>query len=108
MNEEVLSAGHARALIPLDEGTQINLAKLVIEEGWSVRRLEDYLRNEDQNEVKSIDKSKKKDPHIRLTQQLAQQMSRKVRIKTNSRGGGQILLYFKNPEDLERLKEQLK
>lgn len=118
INAERLSAGHARALLPLgDEQQQIALAKQIEEERWSVRATEHHvaeiLRAEDEAEVglsgKATDSKKKKrtvTPQIAsLQQELRMQLGTKVEIREQSRGRGKITIHFANADEFDRLRQ---
>jgi len=117
INADRLSAGHARALLPLgDERQQIELAQQIEAERWSVRATEhqvaEILRAEDEAEEGTSGKataSKKKrsvTPQIAsLQQELRVQLGTKVEIREASRGRGKITIHFANADEFERLRQ---
>ena len=48
-----LSAGHAKALAALEAGQAEEVARLCVEEGWSVRQLEEFLERKKNKGQKS-------------------------------------------------------
>ena len=108
VEEGKLSAGHARALLPLsDEGEQLKAAKAVIDGGLSVRKTEQLV-------AKTIKKLSEQPPeedeaqklvvdYIAETEdQLSRSLGRKVGIEQKRRGG-KIVLEFYDSDDREAL-----
>lgn len=114
-----LSAGHARALLPIgEEQVQIVTAKKIVEETWSVRATEnavaELLRSEEDSETglkvtnKSRQKRKPIPPHIEAMQQeMRMVFGTKVEIKASARSRGKITLHFSDAEEFERLRSLL-
>jgi len=108
-----LSMGHARCLlgIPQDE-TRRSLARSAIEFHWSVRALEQQVRNA---KAEPAPKGPKKagDPvhetHLRdMEQRFEQALKTRVSIKTSRRkGSGQILIDFFSIDDFDRIAQRL-
>ncbi len=99
-----LSSGHARTLLALsDEKTLLEAAKLVIDNGLSVRQTEQLVKKlcaEPKDEDKS--RSPRAIYMQELAQQLASSLGRKVKI-TGTGKKGMVTLEYYDPEDLERL-----
>lgn len=113
-----VSAGHARALLPLgDEGLQIRFCKQIKDEQWSVReterRVSEFLQSEDAEEVldraaPSTSRKKAVSPQIAsLEQEIRSALGTKVEIKQNSNGRGRIVVQFGSEEEFERIRELL-
>ena len=108
-----LSSGHARALLALeDELAMLDMAKLVLDNGLSVRALENLIK-ESKLEFqlnKPVQKAKKpvqKDKNYyysHIENQLEEHFQTKVMV-TKGRKHGQLTLQFYNEEDLSRLLE---
>ncbi len=98
-----LSAGHARALLPLEDAALITaFANDIIAKGLSVRQTEklvkDFLKPQ-----KSAKKPAEKDKYITEVElSLCESLSRKVSIKGSEKGGS-ITIEFFDKEDLEKL-----
>lgn len=118
IQDEVLSAGHGRALLPLgDEGQQIKVAKQMIDEGWSVRAAEqnvaEMLRTEEAAEEGAAGPAtsgtkRSVTPQIEMLQQeLKHQLGTKVEIRQTSKGKGRITIHFANADEFERLQAVL-
>ncbi|UHA75373.1 ParB/RepB/Spo0J family partition protein [Paenibacillus sp. 481] len=106
-----LSMGHARAIVGVKDTETIKmLAKTSIDQGWSVRQLEEAIQllNRKGND-KEKDKSKpgRTDPYLDvLEESLRERFRTTVKIKhQNDKGKIEISYFSKN--DLERLLEML-
>lgn len=101
-----ITFGHGRALAALDdEQVQLYIFDQIKKESWSVRKLEEEIR--ESKEVKEGPVKKKK-AVLSFTQQkikddLTDLLQTKVDLKTNNKGGGQVVIKFKSSEDLDRL-----
>jgi ParB family transcriptional regulator, chromosome partitioning protein len=105
--EGSLDMGHARSLLSLEGAQQVLLANKIILEGLSVREAEKLVQQQgEQSPTKAAgQKSPKKDN--RDTQQLQEEMSAhlgaRVEIKSNSKGGGKLVIEYSNNDHLEEL-----
>jgi ParB family chromosome partitioning protein len=115
-----LSAGHARALLPLgDEHEQIEFAKRIQKEGISVRGTEqavsDHIRRADDEPLSIVDADGNSRPspmqpgqHIRdLQSQLSLALGTRVDVKQSAKGRGRITLHFASHEEFDRLRDVL-
>ena len=105
-----LSAGHARALLGLeDRKFAEHIAERASQEGWSVRQVEDAVRA--RNQAVSEDHAGRRPAAARpaaiveLEQRLRDQLSTRVKIKyRNDRG--KLVIDFSSLDDLERIYRQ--
>lgn len=104
--EGVISEGHARQLLALDSPkAQQQLLKLIIDEGWSVRKAEQYVvgykqgEQEQQRAASAQAKTRTETPH---TKALGKRLAADVRIKTSAKGG-QLIIRYKDDSDLDRI-----
>ncbi len=98
-----LSAGHAKAILGIeDKAYQIDLAKLVVKEGLSVRETERLARNA--NKTPSTGKrAKKRNPYYdEVELALSEVLKRKVKV-TKSTKKGSIEIEFFDDADLKKL-----
>ncbi|MBB5832978.1 ParB/RepB/Spo0J family partition protein [Brachybacterium aquaticum] len=104
-----LSAGHARALLSLnDPALMEELAQRIVSEGLSVRAVERLVARggQQQTGTRTVRRSTY-DPHVvDLTSRLSNRLEAPVRIDVGKRKG-RITLEFTNLEDLERLVENM-
>jgi len=114
IHEGTLTAGHARALLPIgEEDEQLALAKRIQAEGWSVRMVEahvtELLRDEDADDTDAPGPGGKRNkrtvtPHIEsLQNDLRYQLGTKVEIRQTSQGKGKITIHFTSADEFERL-----
>lgn len=106
-----LSMGHARAIVGVKEDRRKKeLVELTIANEWSVRQLEEAIKNLDQPapaKTKESAASKKKDPYINeVEESLRDRFKTTVKIKQQKEKGRIELMYY-NKQDLERLLELL-
>ena len=109
-----ISAGHARALLPLgDESLQTEFCEQIISEGMSVRAIEravsERIRNEDSVGRKTYSRKRRTlDSQIAsLQSELKQALGTKIQIKQGTRQKGQIVIHYSNHAEFERLREML-
>jgi len=114
-----VSAGHARALLPIgDEEIQVRTAQRIIEDRWSVRATEsfvaDLLKKEEDDETgrKVINATRQRrrqvSPQIEAMQQEMRMIfGTKVEIKSSARGRGKITIHFTDADEFDRLREIL-
>ena len=118
LREGSITAGHARALLPLgDDLQQSDAARRIMEEGLSVRATErlvsDTIQEED-GETLSIagnEKPKAKrtqsEQVLSLEQEFRTALGTKVEIRLSKRGRGKITIHFENHDEFERLREYI-
>ncbi|MEE8600140.1 ParB/RepB/Spo0J family partition protein [Euzebya tangerina] len=108
-----LSAGHARALLSLDErDEQVRVAQQVLAEGLSVRNTEELVRtiserharaaDAQMNELASAARERSASTFAHVEQRLVDALATKVQIK-GSLKRGRLVIDFSGAEDLERL-----
>lgn len=106
-----LSAGHAKVLLGVSsKGKRLQLARRLIEEGWSVRALEEAVRiiqEGEQREKATRTKRASRDPLLDdVEERLKHSLGTKVRV-VHKGGRGKIEIEYYNEEDRERLFELL-
>jgi ParB family chromosome partitioning protein len=99
-----LSAGHARALLGLeDEAYASHIAQRAADEGWSVRQVEDAVRLRTRSaEPAPTTPSARPAAIIELESRLAEHLGTKVKIDYGPRGG-KMVVRFGSLDDLERI-----
>jgi ParB family chromosome partitioning protein len=102
----VLSAGHARALLTLeDPAAQERLAQRVVAEGISVRAVEEIVAVGEHSEPRPVRTRTPSVPDPRaeeLSRRLGDHLETRVRVE-QGRSRGRIVIDFANAEDLERI-----
>jgi ParB family chromosome partitioning protein len=100
-----LAAGHARALLGLeDQAYAVHIAERVVEEGWSVRQVEDAVRK--RSAATSSGSVSPKPPRpaaiIELEDRLGERLGTAVQI-THGKRGGKVQIRYASLDDLERI-----
>jgi ParB family chromosome partitioning protein len=117
LSKGTITAGHARALLPLgDEHEQVALAKRIEAEGLSVRDVErivaEQVGSDDGDDPTILPGPGKKKPGrseqiAALEQEFRHALGTKVEIKSTPRGRGKIVIHFQTHDDFERLRDEL-
>lgn len=119
IRDKKIDMAHARTLVTLDDATaQLEVYELILEEGLSVRKVEEYVRAISKGEkledllkeekvIESVKKSgvKKATPEEFdiLKKHLSKFFATKVQLTCNEEGKGKISIPFKSEEELERI-----
>ena len=111
-----LTQGHARALLPLEEWDQLELARRVVDERLSVRQTEKIVQEFlDGADFLPPDAGKKPvakpevSPRVRdLEQQFRTWLGMKVKLTSNDKGKGKLVVQFNSNDEFERVYQALK
>jgi len=109
LEREELSAGHARALLALeDEAYAVHIAERVVAEGWPVRKVEEAVKSRAIPDEEPHRRMPVMRPAaiIELEERLSERLATKVKITTRGDGGRMVIRYG-SLEDLERIYRQL-
>lgn len=110
IGEGALSAGHARALLGLDDQRRIaELARQVVAAGWSVRETERRVRQgRGGSRGRKSSRAGTRDPaERRLEDELQRILGAQVRIRAGRGGRGHIEIPYLDVEDFSRIFELL-
>ncbi|MDE6506061.1 MAG: ParB/RepB/Spo0J family partition protein, partial [Eubacterium sp.] len=106
--EGSISAGHARALLSLDNESMIyEAAQNIVNNNLSVRDIERLVKIQDKNAVVSQKRYKRRDSfydEVELT--LSEVLGRKVKVY-NGKGKGTLEIEFYSQEDLKNIANKL-
>ena len=119
LRDKKIDMAHARTIIPLEDATaQLEVYELILEEGLSVRKVEEYVRAisrgeklddilKEEKAVESVKKSGVKKATSEefglLKNHLSKFFDAKVQLTCNENGKGKISIPFKTEEELERI-----
>jgi ParB family chromosome partitioning protein len=112
LRDNQISMGHARAIITINsDQSQLKIFNKIIEEGWSVRKVEDEVRK--LGMMSNISFAAKKQPTINqeiksLQFQLSSFFGAKVSVKSNEEHKGEIKIPFASQDELKKILETLK
>lgn len=102
-----ISAGHARALVTIeDESLVRKLLQKILKDEWSVRQIEEAVRLSHSNSKDSATTSSKPKTFNTFTEEISKRLRQafgtKVEIKQKSKGG-EIRIEYYSDDDLERI-----
>lgn len=111
LKEDKISMGHARAIINIEDiDLQLAIYKKILEEGLSVRKVEELVRNQDLSKKKEPKEDVSKElpsEYKQLQQSLSSHFGTKVHVKNNGKNKGEIKIPYVSVEDLNRILEIL-
>lgn len=104
IKNNLITAGHGRALLSLDKEKQRSMADIIIRDNLSVRNVEKLVREQKKPRRKI---KREKDKYILyLEEVLTERFSSKVNIKSN-KNRGKIEIEYHSSEDLNRILDLL-
>jgi ParB family chromosome partitioning protein len=100
-----LSAGHARALLSVEDPVRAgDIARAAVREGWSVRRMEEEVRTGGGGKKKKARETASFDPVLQaLQEELRTVFGTRVLLRKGGKGTGVIEIPFLDVEDFERI-----
>jgi len=98
-----LEMGHARALLALKDGSQLEAAKMVASKGMSVRETERLVRKLLGDDAGKAKKARPRvDPNIRrLQDDLSDKLGARVLIQHGSAGKGKLVIRYNSSDELD-------
>jgi ParB family transcriptional regulator, chromosome partitioning protein len=107
LQEGRLNMGHARALLSLPASRQVELGKMIVARGLSVRATEQLAQAAP--EAKPAAGHSRKDPDVaRLERSLADQLGARVDIQHSRDGKGKLVIHYSSLEQLEGILDQIR
>jgi ParB family chromosome partitioning protein len=108
VNQGLLNMGHARALLALIRHDQVEIARLVVNRGLSVRETEALVKKTLAAQPGTKKAVAPVDPDVRrLENELSEKLGAAVRIKPGKKGSGQLVIHFHSSAELEGILEHL-
>jgi len=117
LRSDRITAGHAKAILPLSESQQCELARQIEQEQLSVRRTEEIVREVLQTGATALptttSEEKPAKPELSnhvlsLQDHLRQHLGARIDIKLKKNEAGQIVIHFGGNDDFERIVGQLR
>ena len=102
--------GQARPLVGLEQAIIDEVLPQILKEEWSARRIEQFivdLKKDSTHQLKQTKKVLQESSHDKEIQRLEKRLSTTIKIRTNAKGAGQIVIAFKNTEEFERIQKAL-
>ena len=107
ISEEKLTAGHARALLAIENKKErLKLAKKISEENMSVRQTEETIKIKTQKKSKNKKDQEINPAFIEISEKLQKTLGTRVKIK-GSEKRGKIEIEFYSEDELERILETI-
>ncbi len=100
VREGTLSAGHARALVGLDNAE--TLAKQIVAKDLNVRQVEELVAKQKNPEVKEPKKAKDEDI-IEIEKDLNKNLGLRIKISPSKQGGGKVVLQYASAAELDMI-----
>ena len=109
VNKGLLDMGHARALLALIRHDQVEIARVVVNRGLSVRETELLVKKTLGEQPKARKKAVAKDPDVkRLETEISEKLGAGVKIKSGKKGAGQLVISFNSSAELDGILKHLK
>ena len=98
-----LEMGHARAILTLDSGKQVETARLIVAKGLSVRQTEALVRRIQDTGERSSGKARAGlDPNVRsLQDSISEKLGAPVVIQQSSKGKGKLVIKYTSLDELD-------
>jgi ParB family chromosome partitioning protein len=110
IRDSIISMGHGRALISLDEQEQqLFVYEKIVREQLSVRQTENFIRIFKNPKAKKVKKEKELPNYIKKGLKSFEDYftTHNIEIKTNDKGKGKIIINFDSTEEFERIQKLL-
>ncbi|MBO7556024.1 MAG: ParB/RepB/Spo0J family partition protein [Alphaproteobacteria bacterium] len=104
VRENILTAGHVRPLIGLENAEEI--AEKIIKKGLNVRQVEELVQQAKDTTPK-IKKTKSQDI-TDIEKNIKQHLGLKVKISTDQKGGGKVVLAYSDLSELDKILDILR
>ncbi|HBI81096.1 MAG TPA: chromosome partitioning protein ParB [Bacteroidales bacterium] len=114
ISQNLISMGHARALITIDDPkAQLDIYNQIINEGLSVRRVEELVRLTNEPLIENPSKAKETkvkknlgEQEIVLKEHLTNRLGLRADVKPGQKGDGKIVISYNNQAELEAILER--
>lgn len=108
LQEGKLNMGHARALLSLPASRQVELGKMIVARGLSVRATEQLAQAAPGAKPASAGASRKDPDVARLERSLADQLGARVDIQHSRDGKGKVVIHYSSLDQLEGILNQIR
>ena len=108
VNKGLLNMGHARALLALIRHDQIEVARIVVNRGLSVRETEQLVKKTLAGSSAKPASPASTDPDVqRLETKISEKLGAAVKIKSGKKGAGQLVISFHSGDELDGILQHL-
>ncbi len=101
IKEGKLSAGHARALVGLQNAEE--LAKKIIEKDLNVRQVEELVAKQKDKKEENKEKAAKDQDIIDIEKDLNRNLGLRIKITPSRQGGGKVVLQYASAAELDMI-----
>ena len=108
--ERKITEGQARPLIGVDKKIIDEILPKILKEEWSARRIEQFIVQMKKDKKANRAQEPKAMPQAAFekeTASLIKKLSTDVRVRTNTKGAGRIVIAFKDENEFHRLQQLL-
>lgn len=111
ISEFKISMGHARALVNVDDPKlQLGIYNKIVDEGLSVRRAEELVRDAQGSKPQKESRAKPTvslaQPEAMLREHLTNKLGLRADVKPGGKGDGKVVISYNNSEELEVILEK--
>ena len=103
LSQGALEKGHAKLLVSLDPGKAANLAKQIVDSGFTVREAQKLTAKKT---TKNSPKIKPKDV-LNIEQDMSEGFGHKIEIEAKNKKSGKVTIHYSTPEELENIISKL-
>lgn len=104
-----LEMGHARCLLSLEGMQQVEVARLIVSRGLSVRQAEAWVKQMMEKGASASSVPEVIDPNIRsLQNDLSDKLCAKVVIRHQAQGKGQLVVHYNSVDELDGILAHIK
>ena len=108
LSSRQISMAHARALLCLPHKDQVKVARLIVKEGWSVRKTEQATREMLLGNKIKTSKTKDTAKVASFERQFSKKLGTNVRVVHSNHGNGKLLIHYSNLDTLDQILSRLK
>jgi ParB family transcriptional regulator, chromosome partitioning protein len=108
LRDNLISAGHARAIINIENtDEQLKLLQRILRDALSVRQVEALVRNIGQTPIGVSTKPQTTPELKKLAETVSRTLGSKVELKANNKGRGSIVIRFSGKKEMQELLAKL-
>lgn len=107
LHDGQLTEGQARPLVNADPRVVEDILPRILKEEWSARKIEQFVVGLKKAARTPVDLAPKEQNHDEQTKRLTGRFNTAVRIQTNAKGAGKIVISFRNDQEFERISRML-
>lgn len=101
VKEGRLSAGHARALVGLENAEA--LAERIIAKDLNVRQVEELVAKQKEGKKETAPKAEKDSDIVDIEKDLNKNLGLRIKISPSKQGGGKVVLQYASPAELDMI-----